>query len=86
VRDVDKKEVPIEVLRHITVQLTDGTSVTVDVTRLLNNGADPIEVEMLLDEKFEELDEFIEAVDFFIDVDKVANSVFPETCLLLKDI
>lgn len=86
VSTVDKKEIPLTVLEQISVQLIDGTSVIIDVKKLLSDGHDPNAVELILDEKFEDLGDYIETVDFFVDVDKVAETVEPETNRLLKNI
>ena len=45
---------------------------------------DPDAIEELLDTKFNELDAYIENVDFLIDIDKVVNTVQPETDKVLK--
>jgi len=86
VKDVDKKEVPVDVLQRITVRLIDGTDLSIDITQLLADGNDPSEIEDLLNAKFQDLDEYIENVDFFIDIDKVVNTVQPETDKVLKDL
>jgi hypothetical protein len=86
VKEVDKKEVPIGILQYITVQLVDGTSISIDIKQLIDDGQDPNEIEELLDAKFHELDQYIENVDFFIDIDKVVNTVQPETDKALKDL
>ena len=84
VNDVDKKEVPVNVLEHISVQLIDGTNITINIKELIAEGQDPYEIETLLDEKFNELDKYIKNVDFFVDVDKVKDTVQPETDKVLK--
>lgn len=86
VKQVDKKEVPIGILQYISVQLVDGTSINIDIKQLINDGQDPNEIEELLDAKFHDLDQYIENVDFFIDIDKVVNTVQPETDKVLKDL
>jgi hypothetical protein len=68
------------------VQLVDGTSINIDIKQLIDDGQDPTEIEQLLDAKFHDLDEYIENVDFFIDIDKVVNTVQPETDKVLKDL
>ncbi len=85
-KEVEKNELPIDVLQYIDVHLIDGTQLSIDVKKLLDNGNDPFEVESLLDAKFKDLDEYIENVDFFIDVDKVVNMVSPATEKVLKNI
>ena len=84
VNGVDKKEVPISVLEHISVQLIDGTIITINIKDLISAGQDPNQIEAMLDEKFNELDNYIKNVDFFVDVDKVKDAVQPETDKVLK--
>ena len=86
VRDVDKKEVPVTVLQRIIVKLIDGTDLSIDVKQLLEDGQHPDDIEELLNEKFRDLDEYIENVDFFIDIDKVVGAVQPETDKVLKNL
>ncbi len=84
VNGVDKREVPISVLEHISVQLIDGTNITINIKDLISEGQDPHEIETMLDEKFNELDHYIKNVDFFVDIDKVKDAVQPETDKVLK--
>jgi hypothetical protein len=86
VRDVDKKELPVNVLQQIVVKLIDGTDLHIDIKQLIEDGQDPNDIEELLDAKFYDLDQYIENVDFFIDIDKVVNVVQPETDKALKDL
>jgi len=86
VKGVDKKEVPVDVLQRIIVRLVDGTDLSIDITQLLADGTDPAEIEELLNAKFQDLDEYIENVDFFIDIDRVVNTVQPETDKVLKNL
>jgi hypothetical protein len=51
---------------------------------LIGAGQDPLEIEAMLDEKFNELDQYIKNVDFFVDIDKVKDAVQPETDKVLK--
>jgi uncharacterized membrane-anchored protein YjiN (DUF445 family) len=84
VEDVDKKEVPINILQQIIVKLIDGTNISIDVKKLLADGMDPNEIETMLDDKFNELDQYIANVDFLIDIEKVVDTVQPETDKVLK--
>jgi hypothetical protein len=43
-----------------------------------------LEIEDILNEKFQDLDQYIKTVDFFVDIDKVVNTVQPETDKVLK--
>lgn len=84
VNNVDKREVPITVLQEIKVLLIDGTSININVKELIDAGQDPHDIEVMLDEKFNELDQYIKNVDFFVDIDKVKDTVQPETDKVLK--
>lgn len=86
VNDVDKKEVPVDVLQRIVVKLIDGTDLSIDIKQLLDDGQDPDEIEELLNAKFHDLDQYIENVDFFIDIDSVVKTIQPETDKVLKDL
>jgi len=84
VEGVDKKEVPIHILQEIEVRLVDGTNISIDVKKLIEDGMDPTAIEELLDLKFNELDAYIENVDFLIDIAKVVDAIQPETDKVLK--
>ena len=85
-KEVNKEQVPIGVLRYITVNLKDGTSVDVNIAEMITDGADPAEVERIINAKLEALDDVIEDVDFHISVDSVAKVIQPFTDQLLKDL
>jgi len=84
VETVDKREVPITILQEIVVKLVDGTNISIDVKKLLSDGMEPNEIEEMLDLKFNELDAYIQNVDFLIDIAKVVDTVQPETDKVLK--
>jgi hypothetical protein len=86
IKEINKEQVPIGVLRYITVNLKDGTSVDVDVVELLDNGEDPAVVEQLINSKLESLNDYIQDVDFHISVDAVSKVIQPFTDQLLKDL
>ena len=85
-KEVNKEQVPITVIRYITVNLKDGTSVDVNISEMLEQGADPEVVEKLINNKLEALDDVIQDVDFHISVDSVAKVIQPFTDKLLKDL
>ena len=85
-KDVEKKEVPVHVLESLTVHLKDGTLVTIDIKSILADGADPDEVELHVNAKLEELDAYIENVDFFVDIDVVQQTIQPETDRILANL
>jgi len=83
-KDVDKQEVPIHVLEKLMVYLKDGTIITVDIKKLLSEGADPTEVEDHVQSRLTDLDMYIDNVDFFVDIDLVERTVQPETDRILS--
>ncbi len=82
-KQVDKKEVPVHVLEKIMVHLKDGTIVTVDIKRLIAEGADPDDVEYHVNQQLTELDLYIEDVNYFLDIDLVEKTIQPETDRIL---
>lgn len=78
-KNVDKKEVPIHVLEKLMVHLKDGTIVTIDIRKILGEGADPDEVEHHVNQRLEELDMYIDNVDYFLDIELVQRTIQPET-------
>lgn len=87
VESVDKREVPIEILQAIDVILVDGTIISIDIRKLIDDdGMDPADIEIMLDDKFNELDRYIQNVDFMVDIAKVVDAVQPETNKVLKDL
>jgi uncharacterized membrane protein len=78
--------VPVTLLEAISVLLIDGTEVRIDIKELLNDGMTPDEVEQMLNEKLTELDHIIKDVDFYVNIDDVANMVQPITDGFLKDL
>jgi hypothetical protein len=85
-KEVNKEQVPIAVIRYITVNLTDGTSVDVNVAEMLEEGGDPAVIERVINEKLVALDDIIKDVDFHISVDAVSKVIQPFTDNLLKNL
>jgi len=85
-KEVNTEQVPIAVIRYITVNLKDGTSVDVNVAEMIEEGGDPAVIEKIINEKLHALDDIIADVDFHISVDSVAKVVQPFTDNLLKDL
>ena len=85
-KDVEKKEVPVHLLESLTVHLRDGTIVTIDIKSILAEGADPDEVEIHVNNKLEELDAYIDNVDFYVNLEVVQNTIQPETDRILANL
>lgn len=83
-RDVEKQEIPVTLLRSLSVNLIDGTSVTIDVKELIKEGHDPELIEEMLDVRLKALDHLIDDVDFYVDLDDVVKTVQPITDRILK--
>ena len=85
-KSVTKDEVPVALIKSVTVNLMDGTQVEIDVLELLDQGYDTDEIENMLNSRLKKLDEIIKDVDFFINVDSVASTVQPVTDDILKNL
>lgn len=85
-KTVTKEEVPVELLESLTVNLIDGTKVSVNVKELIADGKRPKEIERHINDRLDSLDELIIDVDFFICIDAVVNTVQPITNEILKNI
>ncbi|CAB4221161.1 hypothetical protein UFOVP1636_166 [uncultured Caudovirales phage] len=85
-KDVEKNEIPITLLRSLNVNLIDGTVVNIDVKELIDEGNDPSAIEEMLDSRLTALDHIIVDVDFYVDVDDVAKAIQPITDQILKDL
>ena len=85
-KEIEKAEAPVSVLKSITVNLKDGNKVEIDIQELLREGIEPEDLEIEINEKLYQLDYIIEDVDFYISVDHVAKAVQPVTDKLLKNL
>lgn len=82
-KHVEKKEIPVHVLEKLMVYLKDGTIVTIDIRKILSEGADPDDIQFHVNQRLDELDMYIDNVDHFIDIDSVERTVQPETDRIL---
>ena len=85
-KSVEKKDIPITMLESVSVNLTDGTIVNINIRELLNEGNDPDELEQMLQLKLKALEYIIEDMDFYISVSAVQKMVQPATDELLKNL
>jgi hypothetical protein len=84
-KTVSHEEVPVTMIKTVTVNLIDGTQVTVDIDELLSEGHSSDDIETMLNTRLKKLDEIIKNVDIFINVDSVAKTVQPVTDTILKN-
>lgn len=85
-KSVEKKDIPIAMLESMNVNLTDGTTVNINIKELLDEGNDPDELEKMIKIKLTNLDNIINDIDFYISVSAVAKVVQPATDELLKNL
>jgi hypothetical protein len=85
-KDVEKDEAPVSVLKSITVNLIDGTKVKINIQEMLSEGSTPEDLESDINDRLHRLDEIIKSVEFFISVEHVAKAVQPATDILLKNL
>lgn len=85
-KSVEKKEVPIQMLNSLSVNLKDGTSVNINIKELLDEGNDPDELEITIKQKLKALDNIISDIDFYISVSAVQKIVQPATDQILKNL
>ena len=83
-KEVEKKEVPVQVLERMVVHLLDGTDVDINIKEILAKGIDPDIVELEINKRLEDLDQYIENVDFFVDIESVEKTIQPETDRILS--
>ena len=82
--EVDKKEIPVELLDKVIVNFIDDTNIVINIQKLIDNGADPEEIEELLNKKMDDMEDLIKDVDFHITRDKVVSTIAPFTKSILK--
>ena len=80
---VEKTDVPVECIKRLVIKLKDGKRRYLNISTLRKKGYDPIELEEVLNDKLAEYDGMIENIDFFVDVEAVAEHVQKETDSIL---
>ena len=83
-QDVEKNKIPIQFISKLVLKLEGKKQQTVNVSKLLQQGLDPDQIEDVLNRRLEELDDIIVSVEFVLNVESIANTVQPETDRLLS--
>jgi len=86
---VEKTNVPVECIDRIVIKLYGDIGPkqkTINVGTLRSNGLDPEEIESVINRTLTDLTHDIRKVDFFLDLEAVADIVQPETEHFLKDL
>jgi len=85
-KDVEKDQVPINLLDCILLRLLDGTEITIEVKKMIDSGVDQEELQKDISEKLAKLDHLINQVDFFISIESLDKTIKPITADILKDL
>lgn len=86
--DVEKTDIPTHLIDKLVIRLftadeNDENVQTIDITTLKEQGYLSEEIEDVINETLYELNDYIDSVDFFLDIDAVAHEVQPETDKIL---
>ena len=91
INDVEKSDIPTHLIDKLVIRLfvDDGNEEhlqTIDISSLKEEGYVAEEIEDVINETLYELNDFIDSVDFFLDIDAVAKEVQPETDKILTNL
>jgi|SRR5210317_374212 len=86
VDNVEKTDVPVECIKRLVIKLKDGKRRYLNIATLRKKGYYPEELEQVLNNKLSEYDGMIENIDFFVDVEAVAELVQKETDTILGNL
>ena len=84
--EVEKKEIPVEVMDRLSVNLIDGTVLEINIREMITSGESPDIVHRALQKQLDEMDGVIEDIDFHINVEAVVNTIQPVTDQILKNL
>ena len=82
--DVEKQKIPVEFLKKLVIKLRGKRQSTINISKFLDQGLDPEQVEDAISRKLQEMDHLITGVEFVLNVENVAKTVQPETDKLLS--
>lgn len=82
--EIEKSEIPIELLELVLINLISGDTIEIDVQRLVETGVPPLDIERKLNEKLVSMSDIIQDVDFHIVREKVIKVVKADTSNLIK--
>ena len=83
---VDKKDIPIDCIKRVVIRLRDGKRRYFNMSVLKKQGHSSSELEFKLNQKLDAYTSDILGVDFFVDVERVAQLVQPGTDEILSKI
>jgi len=89
INTVDKTDIPTHLIDKVVIRLfgpeeeVDSKQI-INITTLKEQGFHEDEIEEVINETLYELNDFIDSVDFFLDIEAVAQEVQPETDKMLN--
>ena len=83
VKDADKKDIPVECVKRIVIKLNDNRRRYLNISSLRKQGLNIAQMEAVISAKLTEYENNILGLDFFVDVESVAELVQPETDKIL---
>jgi len=86
VDNVEKTDIPVDCIKRLVIKLKDGKRRYLNIATLRKKGYYSEELEQVLNDKLAEYDGMIENIDFFVDVEAVAELVQKETDTILGDL
>lgn len=84
--DVEKSKVPVQFIKKIVVRMIGKKQHTINIQNLLKQGLEPEEIEEVVSRKLNDLDPLITSVEFILSVEKIAETVQPQTDRLLGNL
>ena len=91
INDVEKTDIPTHLIEKVIIRLQGANDIseneqTINIGMLKDEGYLAEEIEDVINETLYELNDFIDSVDFFLDIDAVAQEVQPETDKILNNL
>lgn len=82
--DVEKQKIPIEFIKKLVMKLQGKKQQTINISKMLEQGLEPQQIEEAVSRKLIELDDQVVSVEFILNVQSIAEAVQPETDRLLN--
>jgi len=82
--EVEKHKIPVEFLQKLVLRLKERKQKTINIDKFIKQGLDTETVEIIVSKLLEEHEEEIQAIDFILNVERIAEAVQPETDKLLS--
>lgn len=86
IESIDASDVPIEMLKYLKTHMRNGTSFIFPVKEWLDSGADPDEIDAAIIKWYQLKDKEILGSDFVVNLEKLKDTVIPQTKETLKNL